>query len=150
MAGSFGNTPWGGGAWGGSVPTSTAGTENIPVSQVWNLFDIGGVSRTDINRLSDFIEVTIAGVSDSHFVSSWNIASGGSYSTTIAYLRFDVPVYETFTIEYNVKFNALPEDFSNPLLSHLYLGAWSAQDFAVGLLFSKAGVAYTGEVSISP
>jgi hypothetical protein len=148
MAGGFGNGPWGNTPWGGGFIEEET-PEHLPTTPAWNIFDLGGVSLSDINRLSDFVEVSIIGASGSHFLSSWNIASGGAYPTDIAYVLFDVAVPETFTIEYRVKFNSLPEDFADPELRHVYLGAWSSQDFASGFLFSKSGVAYTGEVAIS-
>jgi len=141
--GGYGNVPWGSFFGSGGIP---GGLENIPTTPEWDIFDLGGVQRIDIDRLTDFIEVATFGGGNQFFISSWNMCSGDAFPDTLAYTFFDVRVTETFTVEYNVKFNNLPDDFSDPVVAHMYLGAWSSQDFAAGFLFSKAGVAYTGEV----
>ncbi len=150
MAGGFGNT-WGS-TWGsGSGP---GGVDAIPTSQQWDLFDLSGVVRDDdIDRLPTYTEVSLSGDGGAFFVGSFNIASGGIYPSTTAALIIDVAVSETFTVQYQVKLNNLPPDFSQVTQGvacgvHAYLGVWSSQDFAAGFFISAQGFAYTGEVSL--
>lgn len=151
MAGGFGNTPWGS-AWGAGQEGGAE--ENIPRSPQWDIFDLSGIRQPDdVERVQVFVETSVSGDGGSFFIASFNIASGGIYPTDTAALIIDVPVSETFTVQYQVRFNELPDDFTGlaqgvPADVHAYLGVWSSQDFAAGFFISKQGFAYTGEVSL--
>jgi hypothetical protein len=155
MAGDgFGNAPWGGGSWGGVL--STAGgdaPENIPFTVDWDIFDLSGVRQpNDMDRVQSFVETSTIGNGASFFIASFNICSGGTapaYPTDTAQLLIDKAVTEDFTIEWRVAFNDLPPDFSDLVNEHVYLGAWSQQDFAVGFFFSQAGIQHTGELTLT-
>lgn len=155
MSGGFGNTPWGSGFGGQSLDGGSSTPESIPTSSTWDTFDLSGVRQADdLERVLDFVEVSTSGDGSSFFPGSFNVASGGAYTSATAALLIDVDVGETFTINYEVNFKALPEDFSEvvqgaPAGRHVLLSVWSGQDFAAGFFVSKQGFAYTGEVSFS-
>jgi hypothetical protein len=148
---SFGNTPWGSnwGAGEDAVPL-----ENIPTSRQWDIFDLSGVARPDdLERVATFVQVALVGSAEGFFPSSFNVASGGAYPATTAILAIDVAVTASFTVQYDVSFEALPPDFSGlsqdvPCGPHVYLGVWDANGYAAGFFISEEGWAYTGEVTI--
>lgn len=141
---------WGGG-WGGSGAgrSPPTGEENIPFSDEWDIFDLSGIVQpNDIDRLQQFVEVSTLGAGNNFFLASFNIASGGLFPTDTGVLLIDRAVSETFTVQYRVQFNDLPANFDDVAQDHIYLGAWSAQDYATGFFFSQAGVQYTGELDL--
>lgn len=145
MAGGWGNNPWGS-FWGSS---GEGAEENIPYTDEWDIFDLSGVRQpNDMDRVQVFVEVESLGDGAQFFIASFNIASGGSYPTDTGVLLIDRAVTEDFTIQYDVTFQNLPLDFDNVVERHAFLGAWSSQDYAVGFFFSRAGVQYTGNLSI--
>lgn len=146
--GGYGNNPWGG-SWGGSDEGDGSGLlEHIPNSPLWNIFDLRGVRQpNDMDRVRDFIEVTGYGQPSQFFVNSFNIASGGSYPTTTALLDIALPVTLSYTVEYRIQANALPNDFADPVGRHLVLAINSAAGPCATFLLSVGGVAYTGAVS---
>jgi hypothetical protein len=141
--GGFGNVPWGG-AWGstGGPPTDV---EHIPNSPIWNAFDLMGVRQpNDMDRVQVFIETTTLGDSIQFFISSFNIRSGGAWPTSPGILDIDLPVTETFTVEWRVNFHDLPPDFSDLILEHILFGVNNASGPCASLMFSGAGIGYTG------
>lgn len=146
--GGFGNVPWGS-HWG----SPSGELEYIPYTIEWDIFDLSGVRQPDdMDRVQVFVEVSTSGSGESFFRGSFNIASGGAYSEGTAALIVDKAVTETFTVQYHIRVNEMPDDFADveqgsPCGRHIYLGVWSAQDFAAGFFISAAGWAYTGEVS---
>ncbi len=150
MAGGFGNNPWGNG-WGGTAPIGGgAGIEHIPTTPLWTQFDLRGVRRPDdMDRVLNFIESSAFGSAGQFFINSFNLASGGTYPTTPAILDIDVPVTETFTVEYRLAANALPDDFSDPVNRHIMLVTTNAAGACATLLLSEGGIAYTGAVSFN-
>jgi len=149
--GGYGNTPWGS-SWGSGQTSGEV--EHIPYTTQWDVFDLSGVRRADdMDRVQVFVEVSTSGSGGSFFKGSFNIASGGAYAEDTAALIIDKAVGETFTVQYHVRINAMPDDFGDiaqgsPSGRHVYLGVWSSQDFAAGFFISAAGWAYTGEVSL--
>lgn len=141
--GGFGNVPWGG-AW-GSTGGPPSEVENIPNSPVWNAFDLMGVRQpNDMDRVQVFIETTTLGDSIQFFISSFNIRSGGAWPTTPGILDIDLTVTETFTVEWRVNLHDLPPDFSNLYLEHILFGVNNAAGPCAALMFSTAGIGYTG------
>lgn len=153
MSGGFGNVPWGG-AWGANFKPQDP--EGIPYSPTWDVFDLSGVRQEDdISRVLVFSEVSTLGSGSSFFTGSFNIASGGAYPASTATLIIDKAVGEGFTVQYDLRLKALPDDFSGVSMGHavgdhVYLGVWSAQDYAAGFFLSKQGWAYTGELVLTP
>ncbi len=74
------------------------------------------------------------------------IASGVT-ATDDARLIVTANIPQTFTVEWIVRFNDLPTDFTDLTNCHIYLGCTDAAGPLVGLFFSKIGMAYTGSVS---
>lgn len=151
MSGGFGNIPWGG-AWGSEgQPVNPA---HIPVTPMWAGFDLSGTSpANEVESILTYEEVSVSGDGASFFIASFNVASGGPYPALTAVLMVNVAVDATFTVQYDVTLKDLPEDFTGigvgvAAANHVYLGAWSSQDYAVGFFISKVGWAYTGEVSL--
>lgn len=144
MAGGYGNNPWGS-SWGGGSSGAGSGLSAIPTSALWTQFDLSGVDQPDdIDRTLDFIEATGYGAANQFFINSFNMASGGAFLTTPAILDIDVPVTETFSVEYLLQANQLPEDFDDPVFRHMLLGVNNAGGACATVLLSKAGIAYTG------
>lgn len=145
--GGWGNNPWG--SWWGTYGDG-GGPESIPFTDEWDVFDLSGVRQSDdMERIQVFIEVSSLGDGSQFFVASFNMCSGGTFPDSTAILLIDRAVTESFTIEYRVRFNNLPPDFSDVVTEHIYLGAWSSQDYAAGFFFSQQGIQYTGEVEIT-
>lgn len=76
-----------------------------------------------------------------------DVRSGGAVPTLDARIWAIQSVNASFTVEWIVKFDKLPNDFTDLTNSHIYLGATDAAGALVGLFFSKVGIAYTGSVS---
>ena len=154
MAGGVGNSPWGYG-WGSSDESEGGGPggpgggpEHIPSSALWTQFDLTGVRQPDdIDRTLDFVEASGYGTAGQFFINSFNMASGGVYPTTPAILDIAVPVTETFTVEYRLQANQLPDDFDDPVFRHLLLSVNNAAGACATLLLSQGGLAYTGAIS---
>ena len=151
----YGIVPWGVGPWGAGIYATPTGTgPALPRSKVWDTFDLSGVVQpNDLERVLTFFSVSTAGNGASFFDGSFNVASGGVYPAQTAALIFSVAISVSFTIQYDLTFEALPVDFSgvsqgNPSGNHVYLGAWGTQEFAVGFFVSQEGWAYTGEVTL--
>lgn len=141
--GGFGSVPWGS-TWGSTGSPSTE-PEHIPNSPVWNAFDLMGVRQAnDMDRVQVFVEVTTIGQAAQFFPASFNICSGGIYPTNPAILDIDLTVPETFTVEWRVKFNSLPDDWTDITNSHILFGVNNASSACASLMFSKDGVGYTG------
>ncbi len=145
--GGFGNSPWGQNWGGGYGDSSVTPTEHIPTSPLWTQFDLTGVRQpNDMDRVLSFIEVTGLGAYNQFFINSFNLASGGSYPTTPAILDIDVAVTSTFSVEYRLQGNALPDGFDDPVFSHMLLAVNNATSGCASLLLSLSGVAYTGAI----
>lgn len=145
-SGGWGNSPWGS-TWGGSG--SALSSESIPFSERWDIFDLSGIRQPDdLERLLVYTEVAAFGAGSQFFIPSFNIASGGSFSTSTAVVQIDRPVDENFTLFYRLKFDALPPNFADVTLEHVFLGGWSGQGLVAGFFFSQIGVQYTGELTL--
>jgi len=134
-----GNPPWGG----GGAPAGGGGIENIPTTPQWDLFRL---DEPDVSRVGDFFEVTYKG-------GGWGTGSligksGGAELAVERAIDIIVAVTETFTVQYDVSFNSLPPDFSDPINEHVYLGAMSSQDYSAGFVFSRIGMKYTGAAHV--
>lgn len=146
MTAGFSVSPWGV-SWGSGG--GTLADETIPYTERWDTFDLSGVRQPDdMDRVQSFTEVSTAGDGGAFFPGSLNIASGGVYVADTAVLLIDKAVTENFTVQYDVTFHSLPASFADVASEHVYLGAWSSQDFAAGFFMSQDGIAYTGEVSL--
>lgn len=147
--GGFGGGAWGG-LWGGS-PAPVGAGGSLPVSAPWDVFFV--CTDIDIQNLAAFLEVHLFG--DGNSFSSglgfFRIASGiGSAPTSpTAHIRFDVPVNESFTLEWRAKFDALPDSFLDLPNEHMFVGASSINSSAAGLFISQDGLIYTGSVSFA-
>lgn len=153
MAGSYGNSPWGSN-WGASGGTQQD-FETLPVTDEWDVFDLSGVRQPDdMARVDTFVETELLGDGSQFFSedNNFNICSGGTapddFPTSTGILLIDKGVTENFTVEYRVSFSDLPPDFDDVTTEHIYLGAWSSQDFAAGFFFSQVGIRYTGALAL--
>lgn len=140
-AGGYAVAPYGGGPYGGSVADTPE-----PVFDLFCFEDLGMYTILDDPRVST------VGIG-SHFILDpvtldLEIVSGGSLlMAEDAQLRVTENIPQTFTVQWEVKFSTLPNDFSDIVNSHVYLGCYDAGGPLVGLFISKIGVAYTGSVS---
>lgn len=77
------------------------------------------------------------------------ICSGGAFVDDDARLIITDTVPETFTAEWIAKFPNLPNDFTDLVNQHIYIGMTDASGPLVGFFVSKIGFMYTGSVSFS-
>jgi hypothetical protein len=135
----YGVSPYGGGPYGG------AHEKTAPSFDIF-CFDFGSM----YNILLD-PNVTTGG-DGGHFhpnlsTLDMDVYAGAGEPEDDARIIVTANVPSAFTVEWTVKFTALPTDFTNLVSTHVYAGASDAAGALVGFLFSKAGVAYTGSVS---
>ena len=138
--GAWGTTPWGG------QPSSFGGP--LPVTDLFGIYCFGPcgpmagiLTHVEVAVVETGPQVTIDGTS-----LDLSIESGGFASTDAAQLSISVPVPQKFTLELTAFFHALPVNFTTLGASHVYVGTFDAQGTAVGLFFSRAGLAYSGSV----
>ena len=130
----YGTSPWG---------TSTSAAPGD--------FNICCFFGTDMYDILTDADVTTAG-SGLHFVPNpgsldMEVCGGGLFPLDNAVIYITKPIPQDFTAEWVVDFANLPNDFTDIVNKHIYLGATDAAGPLVGLFFSKVGVAYTGSVS---
>ncbi len=143
LGGGYGATPYGVGPYGGGL-VEVAGDE----------FDVFCLRDLDMYQVLTHPDVDYTPVDAQYYTPNaatldLELCSGGAKDSLNARLWVTQSVGDTFTAEWIVKFNNLPNDFTNLTNSHIYLGATDAAGALVGLFFSSIGVAYTGSVSFS-
>lgn len=73
-------------------------------------------------------------------IHMWSGVSTGVDSEV--FIQIDTNITNEFTVEWQIKFDSLPPDFTSVTSKHIYAGAGSAQGYICGLMFSRAGVAF--------
>jgi hypothetical protein len=142
-SGGYGATPYGGGPYGGSLVDLSGEEFDVFCIRDLDMFQIL------VNPDVDYTPVDAQYYTPNASTLDLELCSGGAKDPLNARLWVTQAVGDTFTAEWIVKFNNLPNDFTNLTASHIYLGATDAQGALVGLFFSAVGVAYTGSVSFS-
>lgn len=142
MSGGWGGGPWGGGPWGGSLLASTASP---------SLFDVFCFQDLGMYAIATDPDVTTIGTGG-QFVPNpltldFEVYSGGAYPTDNARVVATFNIPQSFTVEWTVHLQDLPNDFTDLTNSHIYLGCLDAAGPLVGLFFSKVGIGYAGSVS---
>lgn len=139
--GPYGMTPWGGGL--GATPGGT-----IPSVPPFDIYCIGPCGPMSV--LLTYNEVSQISAAGQLAVDPTTldqlILSGGIYDTSDARIYITTTVPQVFTLDFTVKFPKLPNDFSDLVRSHIFIGATDASGPCVGLFFSKVGLAYTGGI----
>ena len=137
--GAFGTEPWGGGL--GAIPGG-----NIPVVLPFDAYCVGPCGPMSV--ILTYAQVSAVGDGTQFFVDPTSldqiIASGGSASTTDARLTITTSVNSLYTLDFTVKFDALPIDFSSLTNQHVAVSITDAAGPCVTLFFSKTGIAYAG------
>jgi hypothetical protein len=60
----------------------------------------------------------------------------------LAKFEVDTAIPDEFTVEWIVRFDSMPIDFSDSGAKYIHLGAGSRQGYAAGLMFSEEGIAF--------
>lgn len=141
--GGYGSIPYGSGPYGGGL-VEVAG-EDFDVFCLRDLDMYQALSNPDV----DYTPVDAQYYTPNPSTLDLELCSGGSKDPLNARLWVTQSVGDTFTAEWIVKFNNLPNDFTDLTNSHIYLAATDAAGALAGFFFSAVGVAYTGSVSYS-
>jgi len=141
--GGFGGGPWGGGPWGGALYIP-ATIENFDIFCFEDATMFTILSDPNVSTVGNGSQFNPnAGTLD------LEICSGGAFLDDDARLIVTTSVPQSFTVEWIVDFANLPNDFTDLINQHIYLGCTDAAGPLVGFFFSKVGIAYTGSVSFS-
>jgi len=140
-SGGYGIIPYGSSPYGGGI-VDTSGEE----------FDVFCYRDLDMFQILSDDDIDYTPVDPLYFYPNpttldLEVRSGGVSPTLDARIWETQTVDASFTMEWIVKFDKLPNDFTNLTGSHIYLGATDGAGALLGLFFSKTGVAYTGSVS---
>ncbi len=138
----FGGGGWGSGPWGGSAAPLLASPTTFDVFCFQDLSMFQILADPDVSTGGNGGSFTPNPVS-----MDLEIRSGGGAPSDDARLFITANIPQVFTTEWVVKFEDLPNDFTNITDWHIYLGVTDAAGPLVGFFFSKVGVAYTGSVS---
>jgi hypothetical protein len=133
----YGSIPYGAGSWVGTEYSSSL----IPVFYPFDIFCLGPCASLLAATL--YPEVLLsAGGQWAYDGATTSIHMWSDASVMYAPNSFEVwtRITDQFTMQWVIRFDALPVDFSGP--AYVYLGAGSHQGYVVGLTFSEAGVAY--------
>lgn len=140
--GGFGAFAFGGGPFGGGSLALTA------TAAQFTIFCFQGPDM--LNLLGEPSVSTFgngASFNPNPVTNDQEVCSGDAFPTDDARIVITDNVPDSFTVEWVVNFANLPNDFSNLVNWHIYLGAYDAQGPVVGFFASKIGWAYTGAVS---
>jgi len=137
-SGAYGFAPWGGGgggfAPGGPLPSA------LP-------FDVYCVCDNAMQFLDSYAGVTYSPPGAPYFavdiVPSDLVLTSNDLTDTFLYLN-PLPIGSDYTLEFVVKFNAIPINFATPGASQIFVGVKDPSGNAAGLFFSQIGVAYAG------
>jgi len=95
-----------------------------------------------------YAQVSVVGDVTQFFVDGVTLdevlVSGGAAVTNDARLIITTSVPDTFTLDFTVNFEHLPNDFSDIIHRHIAVCTTDAAGPCVALFFSKVGVAYAG------
>jgi hypothetical protein len=137
----------------GALPWGSAGTAALPTPPPeFDIFCFYDVLMLDI--LSD-VRVTLVDAGGQFVLPSGDgndlgILSGGAAPDDTAVLSLADTVPQSWTLETIIKFEDLPNGFSDIVGAHFFVGATDGAGPCAGLFISKIGVAYTGGISHAP
>jgi hypothetical protein len=139
----YGSTPWGGGPWG-----SGGAAAPPPPASVFDLFCFEHCDSMKDILLDARVSVVDAG---SQFFSNLTtcdleIRSGDVFPDDDARLDVSESIPDEWTMEFNVRLDEIPPDFSDLVNKHIFFGTTDADGPCAGLFFSKAGIAYAGGI----
>lgn len=144
----FGSGIWGTTPWGGSLDPDPGGP--LPVVEPFDIYCVGPCGP--MSALLTHLEVTAIGDSGQFLIDGpsldLKIGSGSPYVTTQAQLLINTGVPGAFTLEFTAAFTKLPNNFSDLVHNHIFVGASDSQGNSAGLFFSKSGLIYTGAVHV--
>lgn len=142
----WGTGPYGTLPWGGSLLGSPGGP--IPSDALFSLFCVGPCGPMQF--ITTYNEVAVEGDGSQFLVDpvtlDQTMVSGGSEVEYDARLSIDVGIPSSFTLDFTLKFVALPPDFSDIVYKHVFVGAFDGAGPTLGLFFSKAGIKVTGSI----
>ena len=140
----YATSGWGLAAWGGVLEALPGGP--IPAIQPFDIYCAGPCGP--ISQLLTYDEVDYTAHSSQVPVDGYTldqmIISGGVITTAEAEVIVNKAVPSSFTLEFTVYFENLPNDFNDLTNSHIYVGASNAAGSCAALFFSKVGLLYTG------
>jgi len=135
---------WGRAFWGATGPAGIGGP--IPTFAPFDIYCVGPCGP--IAQLLTYNEVDFTGGDNQFPVDGFTldqiVASGGDADETEAEIVVNKPVPAAWTLEFTVFFSQLPNDFSDLVNHHIYVGASDAAGSCAALFFSKIGFLYTG------
>lgn len=140
VPGGFG-TGWGG-FWGGGGPL-LIGPSASPMSGIFTDPDVSTAG-------SGAQFVLLPGPVDCDLTIESGRSTDPSFPTDDARLLVSKGVPQAWTLEWTVKFEHLPPNFSDLVNQHIYFGASDANGPIVGIFVSKIGVLYTGSIHHDP
>jgi len=144
----FGSGIWGTTPWGGSLDPDPGGP--LPVVAPFDIYCVGPCGP--MSALLTHLEVTAIGDGGQFIIDGpsldLKIGSGAPYVTTQAQLQIDTGVPGAFTLEFTAAFTKLPNNFSDLVHNHIFVGTSDSQGNSAGLFFSKSGLIYTGAVHV--
>ena len=143
----WGFGPWGEDAW--AAPTEYEPGGPIPFLAPFDVFCVGSCGPlTVLDTYTEVEEFYTIGqiVSTAPAGDDLRFTSGGPVSDTTAWLRIEKSAPQSWTLEYSVRFDALPDNFYNLAESHAYIGLCATTAASAGIFFSKQGLLYTGSV----
>lgn len=144
---SFGEAPFGEGAFGGLVGSAPGAA--LPYNTPFDIFCFGccGTFLTIFNHAEITSSFAVGQIVTDYPTESLLVRSGTpDYDPGTAWLSVDALVPAAWTAEFDVTFQALPENFVNLTNNHVYLGVMDAQGASTGLFIAKTGLLYTGAV----
>lgn len=140
-SGPYGLMPWGGGLnviAGGPLPSTTA----------FDIYCVGPCGPMSV--LLTYEGVNTVGDSSQFFVDSTTgdqvLASGGTFLTSGVQIVLTTSVTNTFTSDFTLDFEHLPNDFSDIVSRHVLVSVTDASGPCFVLFFSKIGIGYAGAV----
>ena len=140
----YGTDPW------GSPGTAVPGGPITTYPPDFDLFCVGPC--TPAHYLTTYDEVTTASVPGQFYALGYDLVvlsdsttlDGGVTKTALINVGVEMP--DEWSLEFTVMFDQLPIDNSDTSESHIYFGGVDNAGASAGLLFSKAGISYTGNV----
>lgn len=140
--GGYGGHAYGGGPFGGAVLPLTATAANFDIFCFQGVDMFNMLSEPSVNTFGNG-----ASFNPNAVTNDQEVCGGDAFPTDDARIVVTQNVPDSFTIEWIVNFENLPNDFTNLVNWHIYLGTYDAAGPVVGFFVSKVGWAYTGAVS---
>ena len=145
-------TGWGSGAWGstpwGGEPASPGGP--LPTNPPFDVYCVGPCGPMSV--ILTYPDVQAVETGTQFFVDGTTldlgIASGGEVPTSAAQLYITSPVPGSFTVDWTMYLASLPLNFADVPHKHVYFSVCNISGSVAGLLFSRAGIAYTGSAHV--